>query len=197
MSLLPYQVRIAEAFRRSRLVVAVAARRVGLTYALAAVAREALYDGKRVTYVASSPELAEAFHALPGLHNVTAVSWQAIMTPGDLHIIDYAAFIPADCVVKALVQMSWGGRVIIASSQDHKATGFNHLVDQVRSGEAPGELLTTTLSDALRDGLFSAMYPDISGLSGEQRKAWERGVRHAYGKDAARDLDCIPTEAPA
>ena len=113
-----------------------------------------------------------------------------------LVIVDEAAFHGelTEVIKSALALLMWGGQVVIVSTHNGVANPFNLLLDDVRSGERKGEVLTITFDDALRDGLYERieLAAKIKGRTILPKAAWIKDIRDTYGADAGEELDCIP-----
>ena len=114
-----------------------------------------------------------------------------------LVIIDEAAFHDdLDGVLKAaMALLMWGGKVVVVSTHDGDANPFNVLVNDIRAGRLPYNLLRCTLDDALADGL----YKRICLVTGQQwtperEAAWRTDLVQKYGSAADEELGCIPSQ---
>ena len=110
--------------------------------------------------------------------------------------IDEAAFHGdlAEVLKSALALTMWGGQVVVVSTHNGVANPFNILLDEVRSGERRGQVLTITFDDALRDGLYEriALAAKIKGRAILSKPEWIADIRGTYGEAASEELDCIP-----
>lgn len=111
-------------------------------------------------------------------------------------IIDEAAFhddLPG-MMKAALALLIWGGKVCIVSTHDGEMNPFNQLVNDVRAGRLPYNLVEFDFDDALRDGL----YRRICVVKGEEytladEAAWRAKTIAFYSDDADEELFCIPS----
>ena len=141
--------------------------------------RLCLVGGKTVTALASTPR-----------------AWRSKGRPGDVAVIDEAAFIddlPA-VLTAALATRVWGGVVRVISTHNGEISAFAGLVRDIRKGVQPGALQTAPLRDALRAGLYRRICA-VTGQSwsAEGEAAWEAELRAEYGERAGEELDCIPS----
>ena len=135
--------------------------------------------GKSVIALASSPR-----------------AWRSTGRPGDVAIIDEAAFVDdlEAVLTAALATRIWGGRVRIISTHNGEASPFAALVRDIREGMQPGELHTVTLRTALYEGLYKRIC-QVTGQpwSPQAEAQWEADLRAEYGARAAQELDCVPS----
>ena len=135
--------------------------------------------GKSVTALASSPR-----------------AWRSKGRPGDVAIIDEAAFVDdlEAVLTAALATRIWGGRVRIISTHNGEASPFAALVRDIRQGIQPGELHTVTLRTALYEGLYKRIC-QVTGQpwSAKAEAQWEADLRAEYGARAGEELDCVPS----
>jgi len=111
-------------------------------------------------------------------------------------IIDEAAFHDdLDGVMKAaLALLIWGGKVCVISTHDGEMNPFNSLVNDVRAGRKPYNLIEFDFDDALRDGLYKrrcAIEVKDYTLAGEAK--FRADILGFYGEDADEELFCIPS----
>jgi phage FluMu gp28-like protein len=71
-------------------------------------------------------------------------------------IIDEAAFVEdlGELLKAAMALLMWGGCVRILSTHNGDDNPFNELIIEIREGKKKYSLHTTTIDDALREGLF-------------------------------------------
>ena len=138
-----------------------------------------LAAGKTITALASSPR-----------------AWRSKGRPGDIAVIDEAAFIDdlEAVLTAALATRMWGGAVRVISTHNGEANPFAALCRDIAERRQPGALHTVTLADALHEGLYKRICM-VTGQhwSGAAEAAWEAGLRAEYGARAAQELDCVPS----
>lgn len=111
-------------------------------------------------------------------------------------VIDEAAFhddLPG-LLQAALALLIWGGKVLIISTHYGDANPFNGLVQDIRSGRRPYNLMRVDFDEALRDGLYERVC-DTKGQqwTAEGEAAWRDEIRSQYGEAADEELYCIPS----
>ena len=114
-----------------------------------------------------------------------------------LVIIDEAAFHDnLDEVIKAaMALLMWGGKVLIISTHNGDANPFNVLVQDIRAGRKPFNLLRCTLDDALADGLYRRICLVTKKEWSEQaEQEWRADLMAKYGSAADEELLCIPSQ---
>ena len=115
--------------------------------------------------------------------------------PGDLGIIDEAAFIDnlAEVMKAALAFLVWGGRIHIISTHNGDANPFNRLCEDIRSGKQPGSVHKIPFADALADGLAERSLA-VQGKAATPGavEEWVAMIRKIYRHNAGEELDCIP-----
>lgn len=115
-----------------------------------------------------------------------------------LVVIDEAAFHPElPALLKAAIALlMWGGRVCILSTHNGEDNDFNRLCEEVRQGVKPYSLHTTTIDDALAEGLYRRICL-VRGQpwSPDAEAAWLAELLDFYGLDAEEELRCIPRKA--
>lgn len=112
-----------------------------------------------------------------------------------LVIIDEAAFHDDldDLLKAAFALLIWGGKVLIISTHDGDTNPFNVLVQDIRAGRKPYNLLRCTFDDALRDGLYRRICLTTGKTwSPAAEAAWRDGIIAFYGADAEEELHVIP-----
>jgi phage FluMu gp28-like protein len=158
------------------------------------IEEEVLYtddNGKEQGVKAFSIRFASGFRitALPSVP-------RALRGKQGIVIIDEAAFHKdVEAVLKsAMALLIWGGQVIVISTHDGISNPFNKLLDDIRSGERRGEVMSITFHDAMQAGLYErvAMVAETKGVELEPKEEWEANIRASYGDDAGEELDCIP-----
>ncbi len=109
-------------------------------------------------------------------------------------IMDEAAFMDdvQEAIDAAMALLMWGGSIIIVSTHFGVDNPFNTLINEIRSGERAGAVMTITFNDAIADGLYErvALVAPKAILPKEQ---WIADIRKKYGAAAAQELDCIPS----
>ena len=115
-------------------------------------------------------------------------------------IIDEAAFCDnlPDLLKAAIALLMWGGSVAIISTHNGIDNPFNQLIEQIKAGDLSYSLHTTTLDDALADGL----YQRICLVQGKKwtplvQEEWRSQLYRDYGVAAAEELDCKPFDPVA
>ena len=115
-------------------------------------------------------------------------------------IIDEAAFHDdLTGVLKAALALTmWGGRVVVISTHDGVDNVFATLIDEIRAGRRPGNVMRLTLEDALDQGL----YKRICRKSGRRwslsaQSQWEAELRNTYGENGTEELDVVPSRSGA
>ena len=112
-----------------------------------------------------------------------------------LVIIDEAAFhddLPG-LLQSALALLIWGGRVVVISTHLGVENPFNLLVEDVRGGRRPYNLIRIDFDEALADGLYQRICL-VAGKpwSPEAERAWRAEIVAFYGPSADEELFCIP-----
>ena len=141
--------------------------------------RIVLANGRTINALASSPR-----------------AWRSKGRPGDLAIIDEAAFCDdlAEVLKAVMATLVWGGRVRIISTHNGEANPFAALVRDIRDGKQPGSLHTVAFKGALAEGLYKRICV-ITGRrwTEEGERQWEAAIRAQYGSAAEQELDCVPS----
>lgn len=112
-----------------------------------------------------------------------------------LVILDEAAFMDdlEEVLKAALALLMWGGKVIVCSTHNGELNPFNELIQDLRAHPAKGQVLRTTLDDAIADGLIQRIFMKLgrewSPAAGAEYVA---DLRLKYGDRADEELDCIP-----
>jgi phage FluMu gp28-like protein len=112
-------------------------------------------------------------------------------------IIDEAAFHDDldELLKSAFALLIWGGRVVVISTHNGDANPFNTLVNDIRAGRKPYQLLRCTFDDALADGLYKRIcYTQGKEWTPEKEAAWRAEIIAFYGDGADEELFCIPSE---
>jgi phage FluMu gp28-like protein len=113
-------------------------------------------------------------------------------------IIDEAAFVEdlGELLKAAMALLMWGGCVRILSTHNGDDNPFNELIKEIKEGKKKYSLRTTTIDDALREGLFQR-------ICQVKKETWTAGIEAAwkstllgqYGDAADEELFCIPVRA--
>lgn len=94
----------------------------------------------------------------------------------------------------ALALLMWGGKVLIISTHKGDSNPFNILVNDIRAGRKPYQLLRTTFDDALRQGLYRKICAKTGVEWSEAAQyAWRDEIMAFYGSGADEELFCIPS----
>jgi phage FluMu gp28-like protein len=112
-------------------------------------------------------------------------------------IIDEAAFHDdlEELLKSAFALLIWGGRVVVISTHNGEANAFNTLVNDIRAGRKPYQLLRCTFDDALADGLYKRIcYTKGEEWTAEKEAVWRDEIIAFYGDGADEELFCIPSE---
>ncbi|MFC4440803.1 hypothetical protein [Caulobacter henricii] len=112
--------------------------------------------------------------------------------------IDEGAFVDnlAELLKAALALVMLGARVVVISTHNGVDNAFNKLIQEIRSGERDGHVMTITFADALDDGLYEriATIRDLE-LTEEAKTKWVAKIRKLYGAAAAEELDAVPSRS--
>lgn len=115
--------------------------------------------------------------------------------PGDWVVIDEAAFVDdlAEMLKAAMAVTMWGGHVHLMSTHNGDDNPFNGLIQDVRAGRYPYAIHTTTLDDALADGLYRRIC-QVTGRnwSQEAETAWRDALIARYRPNQDEELFAIP-----
>jgi phage FluMu gp28-like protein len=115
-------------------------------------------------------------------------------------IIDEAAFVEdlGELLKAALALLMWGGCVRILSTHNGDDNPFNELIKEIREGKKNYSLHTTTIDDALREGLFRRICQvKKEPWTPEIEAEWKHTLLGQYGDAADEELFCIPARAGA
>ena len=113
-------------------------------------------------------------------------------------IIDEAAFVESlgELLKAAMAMLMWGGVVRILSTHNGDDNPYNELIKEVRDGKLDYSLHSTTIDDALEDGLYRRICLVTSQLwSAEAERKWRDALFARYGDGAEEELRCIPTKS--
>lgn len=112
-------------------------------------------------------------------------------------IIDEAAFHDdlEGLLKAAFALLIWGGKVLVISSHNGESNPFNRLVEDVRVGRKPYELIEIDFDQALHDGLYRRIcLRSGDEWSPEAEAAWRAEIIAFYGDGADEELFVIPSE---
>lgn len=121
----------------------------------------------------------------------------AIRGKGGNLIIDEAAFNPYlnEALKAASAMRIWGGKVRIISTHNGVDNDFNRLINRVKSGELNYNLLSTTLHEAVEQGLYERICTITNKpYRQEDTKIWVDQMYREYGIGADEELGCIPMD---
>ncbi|EAU40173.1 putative phage-related protein [Fulvimarina pelagi HTCC2506] len=95
----------------------------------------------------------------------------------------------------AMALLIWGGKVLVISTHNGVDNPFNQLIQEIREGRRPGNVVRCTFDDALNQGLYKRICL-IRGRewSPEAEAQFRAEIRAFYGDGAAEELDCIPSQ---
>jgi len=95
----------------------------------------------------------------------------------------------------AMALLIWGGKVLVISTHNGVDNAFNELIQEVREGRRPGNVVRCTFDQAIEEGLYEriCLMTDRK-WSPEAEAKWRAEIRAFYGDDAAEELDCIPAQ---
>jgi phage FluMu gp28-like protein len=112
-------------------------------------------------------------------------------------ILDEFAFHdgPDELLKAAMALLIWGGKVLVISTHNGVDNPFNKLLEEIRAGKRPGEIVRCTFDQALDEGLYQRICL-IKGetWTPEAEAKFRAGIRANYGAGAAEELDCIPSQ---
>lgn len=115
-------------------------------------------------------------------------------------VIDEASFVEdlPELMKAAIALLMWGGSVSVISTHSGVSNPFNQMIEQIKSGELDYSLHTTTLDDALADGLYKRICL-VQGKtwSLDAQEQWRSQLYRDYGIAASEELDCQPFSAQA
>lgn len=95
----------------------------------------------------------------------------------------------------AMALLIWGGKVLVISTHNGADNPFNLLIQEIREGKRPGNIVRCTFDDALEQGLYQRIcLKNGKTWSPEGEAKWRAEIRASYGDDAAEELDCIPAQ---
>jgi phage FluMu gp28-like protein len=113
-------------------------------------------------------------------------------------IIDEAAFVEdlGELLKAAMALLMWGGCVRILSTHNGDDNPFNELIKEIREGKKKYSLHTTTIDDALREGLFRRICQvKKENWAPEIEAEWKSTLLGQYGDAADEELFCVPVRA--
>lgn len=114
-----------------------------------------------------------------------------------LVIIDEAAFHDdLDEVLKAALALTmWGGHVVVLSTHNGFDNPYNNLINEIRRGERPGNVIRVDLDDALAAGLYKRICEVTKQKwSLEKQNLWRQELVDTYGHAAEEELYCVPKD---
>ncbi|WP_199699604.1 terminase large subunit domain-containing protein [Notoacmeibacter ruber] len=101
----------------------------------------------------------------------------------------------AELLKAAMALLIWGGKVLVISTHNGVDNPFNQLIQEIREGRRPGNVVRCTFDDALQQGLYKRICL-IRGKewSPEAEAEFRSEIRAFYADGAAEELDCIPAQ---
>jgi len=113
-------------------------------------------------------------------------------------VIDEAAFVDdLNALLKAAMAMlMWGGCVRVLSTHNGEENPFNELIREAEAGKNTCSIHTTTIDDALADGLYQRIC-QVKRLawSAELEAEWKAALLKEFADFADEELFCIPIRA--
>ncbi|MBB4302340.1 phage FluMu gp28-like protein [Rhodobium orientis] len=112
-------------------------------------------------------------------------------------IVDEAAFHDdLEALLKAaFALLIWGGKVAVLSTHDGEDNPFNNLVQDVRAGRRPYNLVRFDFDEALKDGLYQRIcLVTAKQWSVEAEAKFRSEIIGFYGEGADEELFCIPSK---
>lgn len=95
----------------------------------------------------------------------------------------------------AMALLIWGGKVLVISTHNGADNPFNLLIQEIREGKRPGNVVRCTFDDALEQGLYQRIcLKSGKTWTPEGEAKFRSEIRAFYGDDAAEELDCIPAQ---
>jgi phage FluMu gp28-like protein len=113
-------------------------------------------------------------------------------------IIDEAAFVEdlGELLKAAMALLMWGGCVRILSTHNGDDNPFNELIKEIKEEKKDYSLHTTTIDDALREGLYQRICQvEKKPWTADIEAAWKNTLLGQYGDAADEELFCIPVRA--
>ncbi len=113
-------------------------------------------------------------------------------------IIDEAAFVEdlGELLKAAMALLMWGGQVVILSTHNGDDNPFNELIKEIKEGKKKYSLHTTTIDDALNEGLYKRICQvKKQQWTPELEAEWKSTLLADYGDAADEELFCIPVRA--
>lgn len=116
--------------------------------------------------------------------------------PGNGIVIDEAAYREEsldDIIAAAMATIITGGWILIASTHAGKDSDFAKLIQDIKDGKRPYDLITTTFRQAVKDGFYRSVC-EIQKIkwSKELEESWVKSIYEFYGIRASEELDVIP-----
>ncbi|MDR3171179.1 MAG: hypothetical protein LBU17_06040 [Treponema sp.] len=113
-------------------------------------------------------------------------------------VIDEAAFVEdlGELLKAAMALTMWGGCVRILSTHNGDDNPFNELIKEIREGKKNYSLHTTTIDDAMREGLYQRICQvKKQEWTPQIEEEWKSTLLADYGDAADEELFCIPVRA--
>ena len=114
-----------------------------------------------------------------------------------LVVIDEAAFHDdfPEVLKAALALQIWGGKIVVISTQNGFDNPYNQLINDIKNGRRPGNVIRIDFDDAIRCGLYRRICEKTKikwTLVGQA--VWRQEIIDTYGEGAAEELFCIPSD---
>lgn len=115
-------------------------------------------------------------------------------------VIDEAGHVPdlSAMVNAAIALLMWGGQLRIIGTHNGVDSSFNKMILDIKSGRLNYALHTTTLDDALEDGLYQRICLMTNQIwSLEKQLKWRQDLIAAYPDEekALEELFCVPASS--
>jgi phage FluMu gp28-like protein len=102
----------------------------------------------------------------------------------------------AELLKSAMALLIWGGKVLVISTHNGVDNPFNELIQEIRAGKRPGEVVRVTFDDAISYGLYQRVCLKAGKeWSAEGEAKWRAEIYKAYGSGADEELRCIPSQS--
>lgn len=111
-------------------------------------------------------------------------------------ILDEFAFHddPQALLNAALALLIWGGRILVISTHNGVDNLFHKLIEQIRAGQRPGNVVRCTFDDAIEAGLYRRICLTRGETwTPEGEAKWRADTYLNYGDGADEELRCIPS----
>ncbi|MQT13653.1 hypothetical protein [Segnochrobactrum spirostomi] len=94
----------------------------------------------------------------------------------------------------AMAFLIWGGKVLVISTHNGIDNPFNALIEEIRAGKRPGNIVRCTFDDAIEQGLYRRVCL-VTGRewTAEGEAKWRAEIYRTYGADSDEELRCIPS----